>query len=391
MRAAAFAGVPLAAPCDEAQGTELHLRCRAAGGSRARFQARAGWWPAALRTDRASSWSTPRRRTLRRWYTGEPAQISARTRRVSRIAAAAPDADAFNAQGMSLRRVGAAAAPAVCVESRRARGHRSVQSTRCATATRQPKLQWIGCVADARRHGCKQRRGVSRRHDPRHRAHSSGHADRRLRAGARHRARVRMAARHARLQHGARRRAAGQQRHRSHPRTARSSTSSPSGGARWSRSRTPIRRKMLRKAVAPGFMPDNIHLGWRAADAAGMQYDEPACGGLRKIIDGKADPMLCHRGYTVAHLDPKTMTWSVVAYAEPNPSFNGCLHRHSSSARTCGSARFSPIGLRCGSCLAPRRIATDSKGPIQAVHPDATPNASSLFWRTNARTFSAYC
>jgi hypothetical protein len=81
--------------------------------------------------------------------------------------------------------------------------------------------------------------------------------------------------------------------------------------------------KILRQAVAPGFMPDNIH--WDGDDliAAGMQYDEPACGGLRKIIDGKADLMLCHRGYTVARLDPAKMTWSIVAYAEPNPSFSG--------------------------------------------------------------------
>jgi len=81
--------------------------------------------------------------------------------------------------------------------------------------------------------------------------------------------------------------------------------------------------RMLRKVVAPGFMPDNIHWDGERLIAAGMQYDEPACGGLRRIIDGKADPMLCHRGWTVAHLDPQTMTWSLVAYAEPNPFFNG--------------------------------------------------------------------
>jgi hypothetical protein len=81
--------------------------------------------------------------------------------------------------------------------------------------------------------------------------------------------------------------------------------------------------RLLRKAVAPGFMPDNIHWDGERLIAAGMQYDEPACGGLRQIIDGKADPMLCHRGYTVARLDPKAMTWSIVDSAEPNPAFNG--------------------------------------------------------------------
>ena len=73
----------------------------------------------------------------------------------------------------------------------------------------------------------------------------------------------------------------------------------------------------------PGLHAGQHHWDGERLIAPGMQYDEPACGGLRKIIDGKADPMLCHRGYTVAHLEPKSMTWSVVAYAEPNPSFNG--------------------------------------------------------------------
>jgi hypothetical protein len=81
--------------------------------------------------------------------------------------------------------------------------------------------------------------------------------------------------------------------------------------------------KPSRRAVAPGFMPDNIH--WDAGKLllAGMQYDEPACGGTRKIIDGKADEMRCHRGYTVAQLDPQHMSFTVVAYAEPDPDFNG--------------------------------------------------------------------
>ncbi len=81
--------------------------------------------------------------------------------------------------------------------------------------------------------------------------------------------------------------------------------------------------RVLRKAVAPGFMPDNIHWDGDELIAAGMQYDEPACGGLRKIVEGKADPMLCHRGYTVARLDPKSLTWRLVAYSEPNSAFNG--------------------------------------------------------------------
>ncbi|HEU5134967.1 MAG TPA: alpha/beta hydrolase [Steroidobacteraceae bacterium] len=79
----------------------------------------------------------------------------------------------------------------------------------------------------------------------------------------------------------------------------------------------------LRRAVAPGFMPDNIHWDSGKLLLAGMQYDEPACGGIRKIIDGKADEMRCHRGYTVAHLDPHSMHFTIAAYAEPDPDFNG--------------------------------------------------------------------
>ncbi len=79
----------------------------------------------------------------------------------------------------------------------------------------------------------------------------------------------------------------------------------------------------LRRAVAPGFMPDNIHWDDGKLVLAGMQYDEPACGGIRKIINGKADEMRCHRGYTVAQLDPHSMEFSLVAYAGPDPDFNG--------------------------------------------------------------------
>jgi len=79
----------------------------------------------------------------------------------------------------------------------------------------------------------------------------------------------------------------------------------------------------LRRAVAPGFMPDNIHWDDGKLLLAGMQYDEPACGGIRKIINGKADEMRCHRGYTIAQLDPDSLNFTLVAYAEPDPDFNG--------------------------------------------------------------------
>lgn len=86
-------------------------------------------------------------------------------------------------------------------------------------------------------------------------------------------------------------------------------------------------RRPLRQIEMPGFMPDNLH--WTPVGAgarlllAGMMYDEPACGGRRKIVDGVADGMRCPRGYVVAELDPDTMSLSIVDYGEPNPAFNG--------------------------------------------------------------------
>lgn len=82
-------------------------------------------------------------------------------------------------------------------------------------------------------------------------------------------------------------------------------------------------RRPIRAATAPGFMPDNVHWDDGRLIAAGMTYDEPACGGIRKIIDGHADPMLCHRGYMVATLDPHTLHFTVIARGGPNPAFNG--------------------------------------------------------------------
>lgn len=81
--------------------------------------------------------------------------------------------------------------------------------------------------------------------------------------------------------------------------------------------------KPLWRAQAPGFMPDNIHWSDGRLVLAGMQFDEPACGGRRRIVDGKADDMRCHRGYTVAQLDPATKELTVLAYDGPDPIFNG--------------------------------------------------------------------
>lgn len=76
-------------------------------------------------------------------------------------------------------------------------------------------------------------------------------------------------------------------------------------------------------AVATEFMPDNIHWHGDRLLAAGMVRDEPACGGVRQIVNGVADAMRCHRGYVAALLDPATRTWNVVADGAPSAFFNG--------------------------------------------------------------------
>ncbi len=74
---------------------------------------------------------------------------------------------------------------------------------------------------------------------------------------------------------------------------------------------------------APGFMPDNIHWVGHRLLAAGMNSDEPACGGKRQIINGEADKMLCPRGWKVARLDPRTRKFSVIAQGDRTAGFNG--------------------------------------------------------------------
>jgi hypothetical protein len=77
------------------------------------------------------------------------------------------------------------------------------------------------------------------------------------------------------------------------------------------------------KIMAPGFMPDNIHWSDGRLLAAGMRLDEPGCGGLRKIINGEADKMLCHRGSVVAEIDLRTNSMSPIWSAEAETDFNG--------------------------------------------------------------------
>lgn len=82
-------------------------------------------------------------------------------------------------------------------------------------------------------------------------------------------------------------------------------------------------RTPLARIEAPDFMPDNIHWSEGRLLIAGMRLVEPACGGLRKIVDGVADSMTCHRGWVVGEIDPTTNQTTPLAQGGPESDFNG--------------------------------------------------------------------
>lgn len=81
--------------------------------------------------------------------------------------------------------------------------------------------------------------------------------------------------------------------------------------------------KPARTIRTPWFNLDNIHWSGDRLIAAGMMYDEPACGGTRKQIQDAHGNLNCHRGWVAAQLDPVAMQWHVLGYGEPNPDFGG--------------------------------------------------------------------
>jgi hypothetical protein len=81
--------------------------------------------------------------------------------------------------------------------------------------------------------------------------------------------------------------------------------------------------KPLRQVKTPWFNLDNIHWSGDRLIAAGMMFDEPACGGTRKQIQDRHGDLNCHRGWVAAQLDPVAMSWQVLGYGEPNPAFGG--------------------------------------------------------------------
>jgi sugar lactone lactonase YvrE len=81
--------------------------------------------------------------------------------------------------------------------------------------------------------------------------------------------------------------------------------------------------KPARTIRTPWYNLDNIHWSGDRLIAAGMMFDEPACGGTRKQIQDAHGNMNCHRGWVASELDPKAMTWRILANGEPNPDFGG--------------------------------------------------------------------
>lgn len=81
--------------------------------------------------------------------------------------------------------------------------------------------------------------------------------------------------------------------------------------------------KPVRTIRTPWYNLDNIHWSGSRLIAAGMMFDEPACGGTRKEIQDAHGNLNCHRGWVASQLDPNTMTWKILAYGEPNPDFGG--------------------------------------------------------------------
>jgi hypothetical protein len=268
-----------------------------------------------------------RTRTMRRWYTGEGAQLAFDRQRFGSCPSP-PDPTSLNTQGLSLRTVGESQHDLYVVNHG---GRESIEIFRIDAARDEPQIRWIGCIEMP---AATPANSVATYSDGTVLASVLTHPETSITDFVRGEAtggvyEWRPGETTFRLLPGTR--LPGNNGIETSPDDrefyvvafgwhavviyARDDTSQP-----------------LRKAIAPGFMPDNIHWDGARLILAGMQYDEPACGGTRKIIDGTADDMRCHRGYTVAALDPQTLDFTTIAYATPNAGFNGV-----SAARVIGN------------------------------------------------------
>jgi hypothetical protein len=259
-----------------------------------------------------------RDRTLRRWYAGNASQIS-QDHQLFGACPGPPDAKVFNAQGLSLRSEAASRHLLYVVNHG---GRESIEVFRVEPALDEPRLYWVGCVmmpsATVANSVATYSDGTIIASVLTHPGTSITDFVRGQTTGGVYQWRPGDAG--FRLLDGT------QLPGNNGIETARDDSEFYVVAFGWhavvvfSRFET---SRPLRQIVAPGFMPDNIHWDGDRLILAGMQYDEPACGGTRKIVNGRADDMRCHRGYTVAALDPQTLDFSILAYAEPNPVFNG--------------------------------------------------------------------
>ena len=287
-----------------------------------------------------------RTRTMRRWYTGESAQLAFDRQRFGSCPSP-PDPTLLNTQGLSLRTVGESQHDLYVVNHG---GRESIEIFRIDSARDEPRIRWIGCVempaATPANSVATYSDGTVLASVLTHPGTSITDFVRGEATGGVYRWRPGEAASVCCRARGCRGTTASRL-HRDDREFyvvafgwhavvvyARDDTSQP-----------------LRKVIAPGFMPDNIHWDGSRLILAGMQYDEPACGGTRKIIDGKADDMRCHRGYTVAALDPQTLEFTILAYAQPNAGFNGVSAARIVGA-SCGSPRTRASASPCEPCRA---------------------------------------
>jgi hypothetical protein len=77
---------------------------------------------------------------------------------------------------------------------------------------------------------------------------------------------------------------------------------------------------LVRMVATPTFLPDNVHWVDGRLLVAGMNLDEPACGG--RIQAGSFD-RTCPRGYVVAAIDPVTTAITTVASGPATPGYTG--------------------------------------------------------------------
>jgi hypothetical protein len=79
---------------------------------------------------------------------------------------------------------------------------------------------------------------------------------------------------------------------------------------------------LVRMVSTPAFNPDNVHWVDGRLLVAGMNLDEPACGG-RIQVENRVANFTCPRGYVIAAIDPVTTAITTVASGPATPGYTG--------------------------------------------------------------------